>query len=131
MLNKPVDDTKPIDTQHFYLQSKHSYYLKINLNGMQKALSTETLGEQMSYFTKPLPFILQRSKVIPSIDVIITKKYPLFYLEDTKSTEQGHKRKRLIRSRKSMERLRTLRMVNIEEQFQREFEKQFPNQSGD
>jgi len=57
---------------------------------------------------------LQRSKIIPSIDVIITKKYPLFYLEDTKGNGDI-KRKRFIRSRKSMERLRTLRMVNIEE----------------
>ncbi len=89
---------------------------------MQKALSTEILGEQLSYFTKPLPFILQRSKLIPSIDVIIVKKYPMFYLEDSPSTD-GHKRKKIIRSRKSMERLRTLRLVNIDEQFEKEYEK--------
>jgi hypothetical protein len=45
MVNKSVDDTKQIDTEHFYLQNKHKYYLKINLNGMSKALSSETLGE--------------------------------------------------------------------------------------
>ena len=58
MVNKSVDDTKQIDTEHFYLQNKHKYYVKINLNGMSKALSFETLGEQITYFTKPLPFIL-------------------------------------------------------------------------
>jgi hypothetical protein len=64
--------------------------------------------------------------------VFVVKKYPCFYLEDTASyDQQAVKRKKMIRSRKSMERLRTLRMLNIEEQFQKEFEKKFPNQSSD
>ena len=71
--------------------------------------------------------------MIPCIDVIVTKKYPPYYLEETQLFDSGqhNKKKRMIRSRKSMERLKTLRMVNIEEQFQREFEKKFPTQGGD
>lgn len=55
----------------------------------------------------------------------------MYYVEESQHTEAGVNRNRkMIRSRKSMERLRTLRMVNLEEQFQREFEKKFPSHEG-
>ena len=61
--------------------------------------------------------VFQTSKTISCIDVFVVKKYPCFYLEDAgePKKEESKKPRKFIRSRKSMERLRTLRMLNLEE----------------
>lgn len=92
---------------------------------MARAFSDERLGEQTFHFIKPLPYLMQKSKSIPCIDVIVVKKYPMYFIEDA-TTLEG--RRKLTRSKRSIERLRTLRMVSLEEQFQRDFEKRFPEQ---
>ena len=58
------------------------------------------------------------------MDVIVVKKFAPYYLEETL---QNPKRKHVLRSKKSMERLRTLRMLSLEDQFTRELDRKFPN----
>ena len=79
LMNKSLPESLdvPLKTEHYYLQNKHNSYLKINYNGLSRALCQETLGEQLSspFFTKCLSTIMQSSKTIPCIDVFIVKKY--------------------------------------------------------
>lgn len=62
-MTKPMasDAEKAIESEHYFTQNKHNYHVKINVNGMARALASETLGEQVlwPYFTKTLPSIMQ------------------------------------------------------------------------
>ena len=81
MLGK--DRVMRLDTEHYFLQNKHSFYLKINLNGMQRAHNNERLGEQpFPFFRVPLSNINQYSKQICCMDVFIIKKTAQYYLEE-------------------------------------------------
>jgi hypothetical protein len=69
------DKLKRIDTDHYYLQNRHTVYLKININGFVRAHNMEKLGEQpFPFFRVPIAGINQYSKQVCCIDVFIIKR---------------------------------------------------------
>ena len=107
------DKEQRLNTDHYFLQNKHSCYLKINVNGMMRAHNSERLGEQAYPFMRiSINSLNQYSKQISCIDVFIIKRTATYYLEEVMQfdkQENTNKRKRILRSKKAMERIRYLR----------------------
>eukprot|EP00347_Sterkiella_histriomuscorum_P014076 403362253 len=84
-------DTKPqlknssfvSQTKHFYLSQEDKFQLQLNYNGIWRARAFEKLGQQKpnKIMIKSLSSIAQRSGVIPMIDCIVVKKYPIYFTE--------------------------------------------------
>lgn len=129
------DKIPRLNTEHHFLQNKHSYYLKVNLNGFVRSHNTEPLGEQpFPFFRIPLNSVNQYSKQLCCMDVFIVKRTSQYFLEEFSVYDQQdnqNKRKRIIRSHKAMERIKYLRQEVLEGKLQKDYENMFyRHQSG-
>eukprot|EP00347_Sterkiella_histriomuscorum_P005419 403356688 len=125
-IQEQADQEQAIKTEHHYLQSKHKYHLKINLNGLTRALNDQILGEQKHdpFFLRQLQFVKQNSKEVPSIDVIVVKKFQPYFLEEADLSSNNNNQavnrngriKRMIRSRNTMEKIRVFKQQQIQDQ---------------
>ena len=81
------------------------------MNGFTKAQQQARIGEQeVPYFRKSLDRLNQFSKQIPCIDVFVVKKYSPYFLEEIPKIENpANSAKYLIRNRRAVDRIQTLR----------------------
>ncbi|CDW89220.1 breast cancer type 2 susceptibility protein [Stylonychia lemnae] len=126
---EPLDQEPEVKSSHHYLQNKHNYHMKININGFLKAANDQIIGEQKQdpYFIRQIQHLIQSSKQIPCIDAIVVKKFQPYFLEeaDFDDTNQKTKKKRVLRSNRSMERLKTIKITQIEEMLEREIQTKY------
>ena len=94
------------------------------MNGFTKADQSMRIGEQeIPFFRKCLSKISQFSKQIPCLDVFIVKKYTPYFLEEI-VREEGYTGSRFIlRNRRTMDRLTTVRNTLMENHAEKEWEK--------
>ena len=113
-----------IKTEHYFLNNCHNFHLKININGFSKADHSMRIGEQeIPFFRKCLSRLSQFSKAIPCLDVFVVKKYTPYYLEEIQRTENEQRSRFIVRNRRTMDRLQTIRSNQIEAMFEKETDK--------
>ena len=82
------------------------------------------IGEQeIPFFRKCLTRLSQYSKAIPCLDVFVVKKYTPYYLEEIQRTEENPGARFIVRNRRTMDRMQTIRNNQIEQMFEKESDK--------
>lgn len=75
---------KSASTKHYMLSQLDKIGILLNFNGISKASRFEKLGQRrlkMTYLPRLLSNVYQRSGLINCIDVVVVKKYPIYYSE--------------------------------------------------
>jgi hypothetical protein len=120
-----LDKWKEIPSKHYFLNNQDKHHLKVNINGFAKADQSCRLGEQeIPFFRKSLCKLSQYSKQIPCLDVFVIKKYQPYFLEEVPNEEDPKRPPRfIVRSRKAMDRLCTIRKTQLEQHCEKESER--------
>ena len=83
-------------TDHYFLMEQEKYQLSLNYNGLYPAANNAKLGMmKVNLILRNLGNINSRSKgpaLVSMVDVIVVKKYPIYFTEFIKNTNQRFSR---------------------------------------
>jgi len=110
-----------LKTTNHFLANCHDKFLKINANGIAKAENSEVLGEQeIRYFKLQLKNLLQRSKNLACVDVVVVKKFPIYFVEG--HVDESGRLKQKAKSRRATEQLRSKVLRQIQDKYRKMLE---------